>query len=181
LSACLVVPPVLTLSFFCFRCSPEQVVRTVYPKSSFAEMPEMGRRLAQATRPGDRVFVFGSEPELLFYARRESATRYIFLNPLYGPYQQAVAEQEKTIDEISRAQPAAVVYFQRGLVFLPGSDHTLTHWTRSYLGRGFVPDSVIVANDRAGSGAVLPIVDGQPPALSPDQQIVATLFLRVAH
>jgi hypothetical protein len=181
LSACLIVPPALTLSFFCFRCSPEQVVRTVYPKSSFAEMPELGRRLAQATRPEDRVFVFGSEPELLFYARRVSASRYIFLNPLYGPYKQAAAEQEKTIDEILRAQPAAIVYFQRGLVFLAGSDHTLTRWTRSYLGQGFVPDSVIVANDQAGSGAVLPIANGQPPALSPDQQIVATLFLRVAH
>jgi hypothetical protein len=45
----------------------------------------------------------------LFYARRPSATRYIFLFPLYGPYESAGERQMAAAKEIERAQPLAAV------------------------------------------------------------------------
>jgi hypothetical protein len=97
-------------------------VSRIYPNNSFAEMPELGRRLAEVTRPEDRVFVFGSEPELLFYARRASATRYIILFPLFGPYADAREKQVATSLEITRARPAAAFNLPSRLFYLPGAE-----------------------------------------------------------
>src|SRR5205085_2329682 len=82
----LAVLPAITLWPFLFTYTPAEAVRKIYPGDFFAEMPQFARRLETLTPPDKRVFVFGAEPELLFYARRASATRYIFLFPLYGPY-----------------------------------------------------------------------------------------------
>ena len=98
--------PALTLHPFYFRYSPSEAVRKIYPGNFFAEMPEVGRQIAQLTKPDDRIYIFGMEAELLFYAKRASATRYIFLDPLYGPYRDAKEQQIKTGAEITAAQPS---------------------------------------------------------------------------
>jgi 4-amino-4-deoxy-L-arabinose transferase-like glycosyltransferase len=74
--------PLRVMLPFLFVWSPAESVRKIYPVDKFAEMRLVGERVAQITRPDDRVFIFGAEPEVLFYARRVSATRYIFLFPL---------------------------------------------------------------------------------------------------
>ena len=56
-----------------------------YPGDFFSEMPHFAQRIEEVTPENKPVFIFGSEPELLFYAHRRSATRYIFLFPLSGP------------------------------------------------------------------------------------------------
>ena len=85
----LAVLPAVAMVPFLFLYSPAEAVRKLYPGDAFAEMPVLAARLAAATGAEDRVFVFGAEPEVLFYAKRVSATRYIFLFPLYGPYADA--------------------------------------------------------------------------------------------
>jgi len=99
--------PAVVMFPFLFRYTPEEAVSRIYPANPFAVMPALGRRLAEVTRPEDRVFVFGSEPELLFYARAASATRYIILFPLFGPYADAREKQVATSVEITQARPAA--------------------------------------------------------------------------
>ena len=49
-------------------------------------MPAVAAEVASQTLPDDRVFLFASEPEVLFYARRISASRYIFLFPVFGTF-----------------------------------------------------------------------------------------------
>ncbi len=85
----LAVLPAVAMFPYLFVYTPADAVRRLYPGDAFAEMPDLAARLAQTTGADDRVFVFGAEPEVLFYARRVSATRYIFLFPLYGPYSDA--------------------------------------------------------------------------------------------
>ena len=78
-------------------------------------MPQFAARIAKITPPDQRVFVFGAEPELLFYAQPVSATRYIFLFPLYGPYRNVREKQIAAAAEIEGAAPAAVVYVPNDL------------------------------------------------------------------
>src|SRR5258708_18600285 len=129
----LLVLPLKTLWPFWFSYSLADAVRKIYPGNFFAEMPEFAARIAQVTSPDQRVFIFGAEPELLFYAQRISATRYIFLFPLYGPYRNAREKQIAAADEIQRAAPAAAVYVPNDLFFNPGSDQYFTEWSLSYL------------------------------------------------
>src|SRR5260370_39565846 len=105
-SLLLAILPLKTLWPFWLRYTPAEAVRKIYPGNFFAEMPEFATRIARLTSFEQRVFVFGAEPELLFYAQRVSATRYSFLFPLYGPYRNARERQIATADEIQRAAPA---------------------------------------------------------------------------
>jgi Dolichyl-phosphate-mannose-protein mannosyltransferase len=140
----LVVLPLKTLCPFWFSYTPADAVRTIYPGNFFAEMPEFAARIAQVTSSEQRVFVFGAEPELLFYAQRVSATRYIFLFPLYGPYRNARQKQTAAADEIQRASPAAAVYVPNDLFFNPGSDQYFTDWSFSYMQQNFYPDTWLI-------------------------------------
>jgi hypothetical protein len=156
--------PALSLFPYVFEYTPAQAVEKIYPGDAFAEMPALGRRLAQVTSPEDRVFIFGAEPELLFYARRISASRYIVLFPLYGPYRNARDKQLEAAAEISAHRPAAMLLLPKGLFFEPGADQYFTGWVQSYLGEQFQPDTLLVFDEGglchlipAGSG---PVFDG---------------------
>ena len=63
-------------------------------------------QIRRNSRPDDRVFVVGSEPQILFLAGRRSATRYIFFYPLTGDYPDARERQQEAIDEVKAAQAA---------------------------------------------------------------------------
>jgi 4-amino-4-deoxy-L-arabinose transferase-like glycosyltransferase len=75
----------------------------------FVEAPVVGAKLAAITRPEDRVLIFGSEPEVLHYAKRQSATRFVIMapflvrSPFYPGYRQTL------LQELSNSPPAAIV------------------------------------------------------------------------
>jgi hypothetical protein len=171
----LAVLPGMAMFPFVFRYMPKEAVSRIYPHNPFGEMPELGARLAAVTQPEDRVFVFGSEPELLFYARRASATRYIILFPLFGPYADAREKQVAASIEIERARPAAAFYLPNRLFHLPGSDPFFTSWGLDYLGRNFQADRWLVA-DVGGTRYILPATNG---AKAP-REIVGELLVRKA-
>ena len=171
LSLLLAVLPLKTLWPFWFSYTPAEAVRKIYPGNFFAEMPEFAARVAQATSSEQRVFVFGAEPELLFYAQRVSATRYIFLFPLYGPYRNAHEKQIAAADEIQRAAPAAAVYVPNDLFFNPASDQYFTEWSLSYLEQNFYPDTWLIKE----SPTVAQIMRAEPDSPAPDRFLGAIL------
>src|SRR5262249_18489326 len=108
------------------------------------------------------IFIFGSEPELLFYAHRPSATRYIFLFPLYGPYGNAREKQLSAAAEIERANPPTAVYFPNLLFFTSGTDQYFTDWSRSYMDRNFDVDTLLVAGEFGAAHVVNVASDVHP-------------------
>jgi hypothetical protein len=169
--------PVVMIYPFLFIYTPAEAVRKVYPGNFFAEMPELGRRIVQVTGPDDRVFIFGAETELLFYAHRVSATRYIFLFPLYGPYRNALERQMATTREISLNQPAAVVSYPNKLFFRPGSEQFFTEWFWSYLKENFRIDAYFIANQNGTAHILLDTGNGETPV--PDGRTVyGAIFVR---
>lgn len=81
----------------------------IYSSNSFAISEEVGLFIAARTKPDDRVFIFGSEPQILFHSDRRSATRYIFVYPLMVPTERARQRQAELIREVERASPKVVV------------------------------------------------------------------------
>ncbi len=177
LSVAIFLLPVIRLWPFLTRYTPSEAVRKIYPGNFFAEMPELGSRLQKATSPDDKVFIFGSEPEILFYAQRVSATRYIFLNPLYGPYADALPQQQAAAEEITANKPAAAISYPNRLFRLPGSELYFTRWSDAYLRENFHTDAHLVI-DPGGELEIMPAVGDQPPALAPGQRLLGGMFLR---
>ncbi len=170
-SLLLALLPLKTLWPFWFSYTPADAVRAIYPGNFFAEMPAFAARIAEVTSSEQRVFVFGAEPELLFYAQRVSATRYIFLFPLYGPYRNAREKQIAAADEIQGAAPAAAVYVPNDLFFNPGSDQYFTEWSLSYLEQNFYPDTWLIK----GSPTVAQIIRAEPDSPAPERFLGAIL------
>jgi hypothetical protein len=90
--------------------SPAQASRRIYGLNPFPEAAVIADQIRRESRPDDRVFVVGSEPQILFLANRRSATRYIFFYPLTGDYPDARARQQEAIDEVKAAQPRFIVW-----------------------------------------------------------------------
>src|SRR5208283_691169 len=59
-----------------FQWSPVQVCRNLYRENPFVEAVAAAQLLRDHSAPDARVAVFGSEPEIYFYAHRRSATGY---------------------------------------------------------------------------------------------------------
>jgi 4-amino-4-deoxy-L-arabinose transferase-like glycosyltransferase len=177
LTLLLIILPVITLWPFLFTYTPAEAVRKIYPGNFFAEMPEFARRIETVTPPGRSVFIFGAEPELLFYARRLSATRYIFLFPLYGPYDDAPEKQMAAATEIERAKPSTAVYLPNALFFVSGTGQYFTQWTMSFLRDNFYADTWL-ATDESGAAGILKATTGESDSVPAGQQLIGAILVR---
>jgi hypothetical protein len=79
----------------------------------FVESPQVAKRVAELTSPNDRVFVAGSEPQILCYAKRWSPTRFVIMYPLMIPSPLASRFQQQAIQDLDQ-QPPEVIVLARG-------------------------------------------------------------------
>jgi len=172
-----VILPAITLYPFLFKYTPTESVRKIYPGNPFAEMPELAKRVSELTSDTDKVFIFGSEPEVLFYAQRVSATRYIFLFPLYGPYQDAREKQVATAKEVALSRPAAAVYIPNRLFSMPETEQYFTQWAKSYLQQDFSVSAYLTV-DQLNHVHFVPPVDVQREAVPADRRTFGALLIR---
>jgi Dolichyl-phosphate-mannose-protein mannosyltransferase len=103
-----------------FRLDPG----AVYQKEHDSQGPGCADGCAQDERVGDyirdhssetdQVAVLGSEPAIYFYARRHSATGYIYMFPVTEKQPFAPAMQRDMMDQLVRSQPKLLVYVDDG-------------------------------------------------------------------
>jgi hypothetical protein len=153
-------------------------VRKIYPGNFFAEMPEFARRIESLTPPEKPVFIFGAEPELLFYARRPSATRYIFLFPLFGPYGSVREKQTAAAMEIEHARPSTAVYLPNALFFVSGTDQYFTQWSMSYLQENFYADTWLIAYEFSEARMERAAPGRAADPLGAGQQFIGAILVR---
>ena len=92
-----------------FKLSPEAACLRIYGTHPFIEGAAMGRFIREHSSPDDTVAVLGSEPEILFYAHRRSATGYIYMYDLLAPHGYALAMQQEMEKQIEGSRPAFMV------------------------------------------------------------------------
>ena len=120
---------------FFLTMSPRTVLRTCYGACPFPEAVEVGRYLREHAGAADRIAVLGSEPEIYFYARRRSATGYIYTYALMEPQPYAARMQGEMMAEIEAAHPRYLVFVQETSSWnlTPGSDRTILDWAWRYV------------------------------------------------
>src|SRR5204863_248388 len=87
----------------------------------------LARLLRDRSTPDDRIFIFGSEPQILFYAGRRSASRYVFLYPLFTGGSDAPARQREVTEELRRP-PRFVVIVHVAAPFVAAPCRWLWSW-----------------------------------------------------
>jgi len=120
---------------FLFAMTPRTILRTCYGVSPFTESVEVARYIREHTSGGDRIAVLGSEPQIYFYARRLSATGYIYTYPLMEPQPYAPRMQDEMMAEIEAGHPRYVVFVQETSSWnlTPGSDRRILDWGWRYV------------------------------------------------
>jgi len=140
---------------YLFSMSGEDLTRTRYGRNPFVEAPAIARYIEQRSSPADRIAVIGSEPEIYFYARRRSATGYVYMYPLMEPQPLAARMQDEMIREIEAAHPEYVVFVRTRASWLPrpDSDRRVLTWAERYLRQCY--DVVGIAERLPEGGSLL--------------------------
>jgi 4-amino-4-deoxy-L-arabinose transferase-like glycosyltransferase len=171
----LIMLPAMNLYPFLFHYTPLEAARKIYPGNYFAETPAIGAELALVTKPADRIFIYGAEPELFFYSRRASATRYIFLFPLYVPFASALQAQLQAAEEITRTEPEVVVYSPNQLFFRTGSQQYFSAWIKQYLAANYYEWAYLTRSSR-GTVRTIHASGNRPPAVARGDALVGILL-----
>ena len=91
--------------------TPEEINLWVYGTANpFFEASLVAQKLAEITDSDGKVFVAGSEPEILYWAKRESMSRFVITYPLIIDTSKRQAYQQEIISEFEKEKPAAIVY-----------------------------------------------------------------------
>jgi hypothetical protein len=120
-----------------FRLSPVEVTRAVYTLNPFPESVEIGRFIRSNTREDDTIAVFGSEPQIYFYANRRSATKYIYMYAMMEQHGRALEMQQEMIRQVEAAEPEFMVYVRTSGSWSrnKGSPRLSGEWYQQYASR----------------------------------------------
>ena len=92
------------------RHAPARLVRGIYGSQPFVEAEEAGLAVAEKCPEEGTVHIIGSEPEVLWYARRKCATRFDIAYPMTLPTRFAAKYQDEAARALEERRPDVVVF-----------------------------------------------------------------------
>jgi hypothetical protein len=101
---------------------PIHKVDRVYGNCPFGESLALADYLRHESGPDETTFVFGSEPQIPYYAGRKSASRYIFVYPLMTPFADTAERQQGVLEELEQARPRFIVVARQSSSFFEHED-----------------------------------------------------------
>ena len=119
-----------------FQYTPSEICQRMFHFSNpFPQSLEIARYLKLNTCINDRIAVFGSEPQIYFYAQRRAATGYLYTYPLMELHPFALEMQKEMIQEVETAMPQYLVYVNVSYSWLKRekSNTLIFDWLKSYL------------------------------------------------
>jgi hypothetical protein len=133
-----------------FQLPPEAVSRSLYQREPFPEAGEIGRYLRAHSAESDSIEVLGSEPEIYFYARRHSASGFLYMYDLtkHSPY--AAAMRKEMMRDIETAKPLFLVdvHVPTSWAITVNSDRSFVNWSSDYARQHYdLAGKVVLAAD----------------------------------
>lgn len=94
---------------FYLKLSPDEVSRVKY-SWDFVAMQAIGEEIGRQTGQDDLIYVWGNEPEIYFYSKRECPTKYIYsLHMRISPYFKEMAQKQIKNDLLENKPKLIVV------------------------------------------------------------------------
>jgi 4-amino-4-deoxy-L-arabinose transferase-like glycosyltransferase len=141
--------------------SPKQISKLVYNDyyPLEARIKYIGEYINQNSLSDDRIFIFGTAPDILFYSQRRSATKYIIFYPLAEPSKDVLRIQKDIIREISLLKPKYIVdmTFNKKIF----TDQYIVEAVKEILIRNYYPESFVSLTGDQETAPVLKINKAQ--------------------
>lgn len=96
------------LDIYC--SSPDQKSAKKYSTDKFVVAKEVSARLEKEMSPGEPIFVWAAEPQIYFYTRSRSASRYIYYYPLVIRAPGVEARRRELMRELESVPPRFIVW-----------------------------------------------------------------------
>jgi hypothetical protein len=97
-----------------FSYGPAENCLWVYgPNNPFLESPIMAEKIKKYSLPTDKIFVAGSEPQIYYYSKRKSVSRFAITYPLIIETPVREKYQQEAVAEIKKELPKLIVYSNR--------------------------------------------------------------------
>jgi hypothetical protein len=102
----------------------------IFGFNPFPESREIANYLAEHSGENDTVAIFGSEPQIYFYARRRSATPFTLVYEAMQPHEYAHSMQKEMIEALEEERPRHLVFVNIPSSWLigPKSEQLLFEW-----------------------------------------------------
>jgi Dolichyl-phosphate-mannose-protein mannosyltransferase len=164
-----------------FFDDPDVVCRKVYSANPFPESVRLGEYIEQHSDPKDKIVVFGSEPQIYFYANREAATGFIYTYEMMKNHPYATKFQHQMADEVAAANPKYIV-----AAHLTGSwfavqvdkiDNFIFQWSSKYISDNYEPVGMVDINDPINYGSVV-VFDKPDKTYKPTSDVNLMVFRR---
>ena len=134
---------------FIFQTNPEKVSRIIYGGNPFPESLTIADYIKRHSVPGDKIAILGSEPQILFYANRTSASKHIFTYYLMGNHQYALTMQKEAIKDIELAKPPILinVVIPTSWLFQKDSKSILFDWLGRFVSKYYELAGIVEIQD----------------------------------
>lgn len=143
------VENIFTNYSYYFVNTPTKIVQELYWGNYFSESPALGEYIASHTSKNDRFAVLGSEPQLYFYANRQSASGHIYTYGMMEPQPYARTMQDEMIADIERNPLKFIIYYRSRFSWAakPNSDTHIFRWLENYTKTYYHPICIAYPND----------------------------------
>ena len=133
-----------------FKDRVNLLCKNIYGGNPFLESMELARFIKEHTNEDDRIAILGSEPQILFYAQRKSATGYLYTYSLMEKHSNALMMQKEMIAEIESNKPSLILMVNVHFSWLrrPDSEKYIFDWYSEYMPAKAY--QVVAVVDRAG-------------------------------
>lgn len=122
-----------------------QLIRATYGPNPFPESFKIAEYISEHTDKEDTIAILGSEPQILFYAKRKSAVGNLYMYPLTEVHPYARLMQEQMIQKIELRQPKVIIFVNMSMSWLmrPNSVSLLADWFPGYLKENYKISGIV--------------------------------------
>lgn len=123
--------------------------RKYFGVNPFPEAVVLAKYLKNQTSVDDRIFIYGSEPEILLLANRSSASAFYVIYPLMrSAFPRYMEFQERTIEQIKKTKPKYIlnVQLQSSLLYDGKAKLILAQFLKKYINENYALENVLYFN-----------------------------------
>jgi hypothetical protein len=137
---------------FYFSLAPSAAMNVTYGANPFVAAMQTAGYIRQNSSENARIAVLGSEPEIYFYAHRQSATGYLYMYSLIVRQKYTARMQKEFIDEVETNRPEYLVYVDVADSWGEDRDRApqaaeFLAWIRKYTHDHYVVDGIALLNE----------------------------------
>ena len=128
-------------SSYYFDPNYENIIRDTYGMNPFPEAKVIGDKLKPMAKKGDKILLFGSEPQLYIYTGMDAPNRHAYFTHLVSDATKTRANdwQKEYIDNLNTEKPRFIVIFQNqvSLGVKPNANRAILDFIGNYLNNDY--------------------------------------------